>query len=263
MQTELAKVLRHSCLIPAMAFAVLPVAAQSEQGAGDWDYLGSIYLWGAGIEGTTENGSTIDVGFEDLLQNLNFAFMGSLEGRKGDWSFLGDVVYMDVGADDNGSIVVNPGPGPGVPVETGADVRVKGWILSLFGGYTVARTERSVVDLIGGLRYLDIDTRLRGQISVGPVTNPVRVDAGYSALDVVAGFRGRTDLGDKWFATYHADIGTGESDVTWQLAGGVGYRFDWGEVSLSYRHIEWESDGDTAIDSINFSGPLLSAGFRF
>ena len=215
------------------------------------------------IEGTTENGSTIDVGFDDLLLNLNFALMGRLEGRKGDWSFLGDLVHMDVGADNDGTIVVNPRPGPGVSVRTSADVRVKGWILSLFGGYTVARTERSVVDLIGGLRNLNLDTRLRGELSIGPITRPVSVDADRSARDLVVGFRGHTDLGGNWLPTYNADIGSGESGLTWQLAGGVGYGFDWGEVSLSYRHLEWDADGSEAIDDINFSGPMLSVGIRF
>ena len=196
-----------------------------------------------------------------VLDGVDLQFTG--EVRKGDWSVLGDIVYMDVSAGNSGTIVVSPGPGPGVPVQTAGSVSVKGWILSLFGGYTVARTERSVVDVIGGVRYLDMDTRLDGQVSVGPITQPVSVRADQSALDLVVGLRGRTGLNDRWFTTYHADIGTGESDVTWQLAGGVGYRFDWGEVSLSYRHLEWDADSTEAIADINFSGPLLSAGFYF
>ena len=257
------KAWRSSILCLTAALTSLPVAAAPGNAADEWGYLGSIYLWGAGIEGTTANGSSIDIGFDDLISNLDFALMGSLEARKGDWSILGDVVYMDVSAGNSSTIVVTPGPGPGVPVQTVGRVEVKGLVLNLLGGYTVARTGASVVDVIGGVRYLEMDTSLRGQITVGPATQPVSVNADQSAWDLVVGLRGRSNLNDKWFATYHADIGTGESEVTWQLVGGVGYRFDWGEVSLSYRHLEWEADGNEAIHDINFSGPLLSAGFRF
>jgi hypothetical protein len=47
------------------------------------------------------------------------------------------------------------------------------------------------------------------------------------------------------------------------VAGGVGYRFDWGDVDLVYRHLEWDFDSDNALDDVSFSGPQLTARFRF
>jgi hypothetical protein len=230
--------------------------------ASDWDYTASIYLWAAGIEGTTKDGSSVEIGFEDLLENLNFAFMGTFEARKNDWSLIGDAVHLDVGAGKNGSIPF-PGPGPGT-VDVAADVEVTGWVLNLLGGYTVARTEQSVIDLVGGARYLDVDTALDATATIGPLPPQTRnVRADYTSWDAVVGLRGRTDFGNKWFATYYADLGTGESNLTWQLAGGVGYQFGWGDVTLAYRHMEWDTDKSKAIDDIDFSGPLLAAGWHF
>ena len=42
-------------------------------------------------------------------------------------------------------------------------------------------------------------------------------------VDGVAGVKGRAVLGRTlhWFAPYYGDIGTGESETTWQLAAGV------------------------------------------
>lgn len=246
--------------------AIMAPAALSEEAAtssDDWSYKASIYLWASGIEGTTVGGSTIDLGFDDLLGNIDFAFMADFEARNGQWSFLGDLVHMDVGNSDNGTIRVNPGPGSGAPVDVGASVGIEGWILSFLGGYTLQQTERGFVDLIGGLRYLSVDTALDGQLSAGPVSQPVSVRADGSVWDVVVGVRGRSAFDERWFGTYHADLGAGESDLVWQLAAGVGYAFDWGEMAFSYRHMEWDLDDTEQLTDINFSGPLLSVGFRF
>jgi hypothetical protein len=58
-------------------------------------------------------------------------------------------------------------------------------------------------------------------------------------------------------------VGTGESDLTWQVFGGVGYAFDWGEVSLVYRHIDWQFEGNRGLDQLSFSGPAAAVTWRF
>jgi len=50
--------------------------------------------------------------------------------------------------------------------------------------------------------------------------------------DVVIGVRGHANLNRQWYLPYQLDIGAGQSDLTWQAAGGIGYRFDWGDVNL-------------------------------
>jgi hypothetical protein len=81
--------------------------------------------------------------------------------------------------------------------------------------------------------------------------------------DAVIGVRGYLNLDDKWYLPYHLDIGTGQSDLTWQASAGLAYRFDWGDVSLQYRHIDWQFDSSSRLDNMNFSGPLLAAKFQF
>ena len=50
--------------------------------------------------------------------------------------------------------------------------------------------------------------------------------------DGIVGAKGAFALGDKhkWVVPYYVDIGTGDSDVTWQAELGVGYRLV-GEMS--------------------------------
>ena len=51
--------------------------------------------------------------------------------------------------------------------------------------------------------------------------------------------------------------------LTWQVLAGIGYRFDWGDVSLAYRYLKWDLGSSSPIDDIGFSGPQLTATFRF
>ena len=77
-----------------------PVMAQEYSGYGDeWQHGIAIYGWGAGIGGHAAGGTGVDVGFDTLLDNLEMAFMGSYQARKGRWSIMTDVLYPDLSAD--------------------------------------------------------------------------------------------------------------------------------------------------------------------
>lgn len=65
-----------TCLVPIMGAS--PSIAQE-----NWDFTGFIYLWGAGLGGETVTGNDVDVSFSDILDNLDFGLMGTLEARKG------------------------------------------------------------------------------------------------------------------------------------------------------------------------------------
>jgi hypothetical protein len=80
---------------------------------------------------------------------------------------------------------------------------------------------------------------------------------------VVVGVKGRANLSGDWFLPFYLDVGTGDSDLTWQALAGVGYRFDWGDVSLTYRYLKWDLGSSSPIDDISFGGPQLTATFRF
>ncbi len=82
----------------AMTLSLAAVAGESGEDA--WQFDGAVYLWGAGIGGTTTAGDDIDVSFSDLLRNLDLAFMGTLDAHKGKWSLIADVIYFDVSGSD-------------------------------------------------------------------------------------------------------------------------------------------------------------------
>lgn len=74
------------------------------------------------------------------------------------------------------------------------------------------------------------------------------------------GVRGRFALsGDRaWYVPYCPDLGTGGSKLTWQALGGVGYAFDWGDVTVSWRYLACELKSGNPIRDMNMSGPNIA-----
>jgi hypothetical protein len=83
--------------------------------------------------------------------------------------------------------------------------------------------------------------------------------------DAIVGVRGRLTFGEgrRWFAPYHLDVGTGESDITWQAMAGLGYSFGWGDVLAAWRYLDYDMKSGETIESLNFNGPLVAAVFRW
>lgn len=75
---------------------VLPVTAATASDAEQWEFGAMIYLWGAGLEANTQTGGDIDISFSDIVDDLDMAFMGTFDARKGKWSVLLDAVYLDM-----------------------------------------------------------------------------------------------------------------------------------------------------------------------
>lgn len=258
----------RSAAAAAFCLSVLnasPAQAQTDSSApqDQWHYSGSIYVWGADIGGQTINGSEVEVEFSELFDDLEMAFMGAFEARRNEWSILADVVYMDVSASKTADLSIPIGPIQ-VPVTTNADVDLTGWLLHFAGGYEWYSDGDSRADLVGGLRYLDLDMDLFLELqSLGPDQSRT-VSESIEAWNGFVGIRGRSALGKRWYLPYYVDIGAGESKLTWQASVGIGFEAGqiW-DVALLYRHLEWELDSTRVVDDINFSGPTLGVIFRW
>ena len=241
----------------------LSMAQAADDSSSDetWQFSGAIYLWGAALGGETRTGDDIDISFSDLLKNLDMAFMGMLDARKGKWSLLTDVIYLNVSDDKSRTTTADL---IDRPVTAKLDVGLKSWIFSAAGGYEVYENDRTQLDVLAGARYLYMKPDLEFRISeVGPF-GPwrERVAESEDFIDAIVGVRGRTELNEKWYVNYYADIGTGESDLTWQLLAGFNYRFSKVDAAFGYRYIKWEFD-DSVLDNLDVSGPYAGVRFDF
>jgi hypothetical protein len=235
-----------------------------EPGADDdgWQFAMPVYLWGADIAGTSQPGLSIDAEFGDVLDNLEMGFMGAFEARKGNWSILTGIVYLDISADN--PIDVSFPANPGSKITTNANLELTGWVYNLAGGYTLFSRGESKLDLVAGARYLDLDTTLALDLkALGPGKSQTLAESG-SFWDAIVGVKGNIAMGKRWYFPYYVDIGTGQSDSTWQAIAGVSFRAaKWVDIALVYRYLEWQFDSDTLLEDLSFSGPALGAIFRF
>jgi len=252
-------------IFSAVAFMLLSglpasAAAGETDSSEGWQMGADIYVWMIGIGGETTSGDTIDLPFDKVLENLEFAFNGGIHARNGKWHLSTDVLYLNL-EDDNSGKVALPGDS-----EIKADVTVKmeSWVVTPVVGYSVIDTEKVRMEVLAGARYLYIKPELEFDIT-GPLNSREKniSDSG-DVWDGIIGIRGEVNLAKDWYAPYYADIGTGDSDYTWQAMAGVGYRINNAvDVVAAYRYLEWKFEDNKVLDSMDISGPLVGLKFRF
>jgi hypothetical protein len=242
-------VVRKSTWVAAILVWVvcLAGAVSAEESAHDdgWQFAAELYFWGASIGGKSASGSDIDIELDDILDSLEFAFMGAAGVRKGKWSLAVDLIYLD--AEDSDAIA------PGL----NASLELTNWVITPLVGYNLVDTEGIRLDILGGARYLYIKTDL----GVEPLG--LRAEDSGSNWDAIIGSRGVVDLAEKWYLFGYLDIGTGESDLTWQAFGGVGYRFKYFDLVAAYRYLRWDFDDNQALDDLYLHGPVFGIRFAF
>ena len=74
--------------------------------AGDWEFEFGLYGFMPAIKGETASGNDFDISFNDIIDNLDFTFMSIVGVSKGKWSLLVDMIYLDLSADDAGTVTV-------------------------------------------------------------------------------------------------------------------------------------------------------------
>lgn len=270
-------VARRSTTLLALALTGLaPVAAQAESADDDWQYQAAIYLWVPSIGGESSfpagsGGSSVDITGEEVLDALDMAFMGNASAKKGKWGLWTDLVYGDFSADKSGSRDFTIGNTP-IPGDVNANLKydLTTWIWTVAGTYELVKKPNYTLDLLGGARYLDVsqtlDWTINGDISaLPPVSRTGSAELSNTYWDGIVGVKGVADLGSehKWFIPYYLDVGTGQSDLTWQVNAGIGYRFNWGALVATWRYLDYKQDSNDPIQSVYLNGPLFGASFNW
>ncbi|MDZ7651608.1 MAG: hypothetical protein U5L03_03050 [Burkholderiaceae bacterium] len=261
--------LRVTALALLAVTATLHVHDAAAQG---WTWRATLYGWFPSIRSETQSFDTgggqrvlIEVDPGSYLSNLQSGFMGSIEARKGSWSFIGDAIYLNLG-DTKSRVksIIGPGGAIAVPLQTRIETDLEGAVVTVAAGHRIAAAEQPV-DLVFGLRHGRVKPSLAWDfgVQVGTLARTESAEAPERFTDAIVGLRGRAAFDGPWFVPYHVDLGTGSSRLTWQAMAGVGYRFGWGEASLVYRHLAYDFKSDSAISDLGFSGPAIGASFAF
>jgi len=256
----------------------LSVAQQSraDPAADNWQYSLSVYGYLPSLSGSTSapagtGGASINVSANKIIDKLKFTFMGSLDAHNGRWGFFTDLIYLDLGGSKYRSRYFAIGE-VGLPAGTTADLglNLEGSIWTSAGEYRVVSNPVLTLDLLAGARMLRLRQTLSWNIAGdrGPVATAARVGSvehSETLWDGIVGAKGRYALGSsgKWSLPFYVDVGTGESRLTWQAAGGISYAYAWGELSAMWRYLAYDMKSGKALKDLNFNGPLFGATFRW
>lgn len=247
----------------------------AQETSDDWQFEATIYGWFPDIGGHTSlplaGDSSIDVDVSTILDHLKMTAQGALEIRKGHWGAFTDLVYLDVGDSKSQTRQLEIGGNPlPAAVTARADFDLKSVFWTVAGSYRVVANRQTTFDVLAGARLAsmkqELDWEFTGDFgSIQPPPRTGRREASVDQWDAIVGARGQFSLGAnrKWVVPYYFDIGSGDSDLTWQAVLGLGYAFGWGDVDLVWRHLDYDLKASGPIEDLNFSGPAIGASFRW
>ena len=283
--------MRIFSVILALVFALGSGVALAETKSDKWQYQLTPfpYAWLPVINGTLKydlqpgSGSpNVRIGPTDWLDLSNFGGVVSFSAKKGNFAIFSDVVYLRTTSKNNGRVVsvedTVTTPGTRITIPVSADLNLNtlteldGIIWMLAGGYALREPDATTLDVFAGLRFFDVDVvsnwNLTAAITAsgGGVVLPAqgRINSNTDLWDGIVGIRGHIGIAaGLWSVPYHFDVGTGSSVLTWHAMAGLSYAFKWGDLFIVYRHLEYDQNSESLLQSFSFSGPTLGASFRF
>ena len=230
-----------AALAPAVSHAQTQPAAM---GASEWKTALTLYAYLPTIGGSTSfptlpgNPSpSISVDGSTIIDHLKMTFMGSLDIHNGKWGAFTDILYVDIGGNKSKTRDFSIDGAPGT-LSGDLSLDVKGTLWTLAGEYRMATSDPAfTVDVLAGARMFNMKNTLGWNFSSSVGSHPLAGRSGSTAVsdtlwDAIVGVKGNYTFGAErqWFVPFYFDIGTGQSDLTYQIVGGIGYRYKWGDV---------------------------------
>jgi hypothetical protein len=215
----------------------------------EWSFDVSIYGLAVGMNGDLGIGpvtADVDVGLDDILNNLEFGFMGTTSVGYGPWALTLEGLYMGLqGTKDDVTVELDQ-----IMVEPTLSYRVSQYF-----------------EPLAGFRYNNLNGEIRG-----PEVLPVpRIPTGTQDwFDPIVGANLALPLGKGFSLKLRGDVGgfgVG-SDLTWQVYPYLNWQFSkWGSVQAGYRwlYMDYETGGGSdrfAYDILN-QGAQIGFTFHF
>lgn len=203
----------------------------------------ALYGWLSGIDADVTAGPItrpIEVGFSDILSNLDMVFMGYYETAWGKRGVFLDAIYLRLSGEES------------FP-DARLDWQVTQWLAEAGFVFYGGTPERGI-DRFVGLQYVSLDNEL------GLSPQGVRGSQTLSQTRVMVGSRYRTAFSPKWSATARWELGLSSN---WQVLATARYRLNektYLGVGYRYLHLNLE-EGDFGFDGA-VSGPLVGIGWE-
>lgn len=233
--------------------AAAPALAQpAGQAPAGWQLEITPYVWFTGITGTmTAGGETTSIGatFSDILNSLDFGLMGLFQVRKGRLGFGFDGMYARLTKDGTAS----------GPVASDVHAEIVTQLYSFLVSYRVLEG-RIPLDIGAGARVMPMSATL--ELTSGTFAG-AQASGGNTAVDGFVGARVSVPVAGRWGLEGYADVGAGDSKLSWQVLGGLKVRLS-GTVSLKfgYRYLSIHNESPDLSSTFGEGGFYLGVGIR-
>lgn len=237
----------------ALVLAGLSPAAMAQDDNADAAWRVMPYIWIPDISTDLETDSVDGGGgtdqFDDLLDDLDGAFLGRVEVQGESIGMFADVLFLGLASETDFNIATTDSDLDALVVDVAVvwspgDVRYQGW------------------ELFGGLRYIDLEYTI-GLDPVNPAFANREVDASDSFSDFLGGARYNTRFGDRdrWGFTISGDASVGATEGTFSTTALFSYHVGMGSWQFGYRYLNGELKPNENVVDITLHGPMI--GFSF
>jgi hypothetical protein len=242
----LGRKMKNLLILILIALSAIVFSGVANADDGEWQHMAIPYFLGAGMSGDVTvlgRSADVDQSFGEILDHLEFGFMGHFEAENDKWVVLSDFFYVGLGAQP--------------PLVT---VDINQYIVE--GGF--GRKFGKNFTLLAGARFNRLDAKLGFRI--GPLGLEVEGDQNF--LDPYVGARVVAPLSDRFALYVRGDIGgfgVG-SDFAWYFNPALGIDLSHNiSLFVFYRidHIDYENDDEQFKFDVSISGPGAGIGFRF
>jgi hypothetical protein len=245
---------RLSSALVAVALLTSSATALAESPTGDWRQTVFLYGMVPMIEGDAQVGNLqvdVDTNMSDFFDNLKFGAMAAYRIEDDQWSFSGDLTYMNLGQ----SQTTQQG-------RASAGLDVDQFTFMATAGYRVMPHLEALLSLA----YFDVSADLRVRL-LQQVRTASR-DANW--VDPLLGLNYEIPVSGKWRFTLRGEVGGFGfgSDLTWHALTKVTYqqsdRFSW---YVGYRAIAYDYEEGEGLNYQNYDlmqhGPGAGIAFSF
>jgi hypothetical protein len=238
----------------AVLLGVFAPLAQAQTESGDWRQTVFLYGMGATIDGDAQIGPLqvpVDVGMSDFFDTLKFGAMAAYRIQNEEWSFAGDVTYMNLGSSQTTQ-------------QGRASLGVDTEQITVMA--TLGRRVAPNLEALLSLAYFDVSADLR--VRVLQQVRTASRDASW--VDPLLGLNYEIPVSGKWRFTLRGDVGGFGfgSDLTWHALTKFTYqqsdRFNWylGYRAIAYDYEEGQGANYQHYDLVQH-GPGAGVAFHF
>ena len=242
-----------------------PAAPGPAPAAKDWSGDITLYGWAMGINGTVQTFPRVppvqaNVGFDQLLKNLDGGIMIAGSASVDRYVLFGDLIYAKVSPKKNFRI------DPTYGLTGTLTLDVQDFMGLAAGGYRVYVDPTLSVDLMLGARVFNVGTSVDLNVNVGgrSVFGSQLASRTETWVDGVVGVRAIYKITDNLRLTGIAFGGGLSSRYEWDLFASIGYDFTqtW-SAFLGYRGLGVNYRSDGFVYDVIQHGPVIGISARF